>query len=271
MGIFGRSKKNKPTLPPQPETEYGPNTSYSTAWRPQTPQNLGSESGRPQTSQGLRYAPPPPGWIYPAPQPYQQVFVSNYILAAPQPLENRPAGKKNKNKPKAASVTDLSKLLLQGDVPSCIPGAKIFNEGLPVPPYVPGAGIFNEGFLLPSYVPGAQRFNEAHQVRGHEGAEIDTLYKLISSKLDAVVTLIDGEKFSGDEKDLWVSHPPTRQNPERHRGAAGEDNFKGRQRLKHTDDTSCPIATAIVKTNYFAKVNIYANSRLPPDLPPVKL
>lgn len=36
-------------------------------------------------------------------------------------------------------------------------------------------------------------------------------------------------------------------------------------------DKSCPIGSKLVSTNYFAKVNLYANSRLPRDLPPVKL
>lgn len=31
------------------------------------------------------------------------------------------------------------------------------------------------------------------------------------------------------------------------------------------------ITTAITSTNYFAKANLYANARLPPNLPPLKL
>ncbi len=31
------------------------------------------------------------------------------------------------------------------------------------------------------------------------------------------------------------------------------------------------ISSAIISTNYFAKVNLYANSKLPPNLPPLKL
>jgi hypothetical protein len=211
--------------------------------------------------------------MYPAQlpyQPYQQIFVSNYLLTAPQPFQPQSTGKKGKSKPKASSVIDLPKLL-QGDVPSCIPGAKIFNEGLPVPPCVPGARIFNEGISLSSHVPGTQIINNGLPVWNFEGPESDALYKLISSKLDAVVTLIDGEKFSGDEKDLWVSQPPATQNQERQVVAARKDTVKERPKGKLKDETSGPIATAIVNTNYFAKVGLYANSKLPADLPPVKL
>lgn len=31
------------------------------------------------------------------------------------------------------------------------------------------------------------------------------------------------------------------------------------------------ISSAVTSTNYFAKVNLYANSQLPPNLPPLKL
>jgi hypothetical protein len=198
--------------------------------------------------------------------------VSNYLLTVPQPLQPQSAGKKSKskNKQKASSVTNLSRLL-QGDVPSCIPGAKIFNEGMSLPSCVPGARIFNEGISLPPCVPGAQIINNGLPVWNFERSESDALYKLISSKLDAVVTLIDGEKFSGDEKDLWVSPPPAPQNQERQIVVARKDTAKERPNGKLKDETGCPITTTIVNTNYFTKVDLYANSKLPADLPPVKL
>lgn len=148
--------------------------------------------------------------------------------------------------------------LLAGDVPSCIPGARLFNEVLAgdVPPYIPGARIFNEGTPVLNN-------NAAQYV--NQGA---ALYDLISSKFNAVITLIDSEKFSGDEKELDVYRPPQplwqqEQQPEYSNKELSKGKSKGM--------TNNAISSAMTSTNYFAKVNLYANSRLPPNLPPMKL
>jgi hypothetical protein len=79
----------------------------------------------------------------------------------------------------------------------------------------------------------------------------------ISSKFDAVITCIDEEKFSGDERDLRIQQyqaDPQHVYPESSRS------------------TSQTVATsASTSTNHFAKVWSYSNSRLPPYLPPLKL
>ena len=95
------------------------------------------------------------------------------------------------------------------------------------------------------------------------------LCDLISSKFNTVITLIDGERFSGDERELAVYQPPqpTWQQEQPDTGYADRDLFKG----KSKGVVNNKISTALVSTNYFAKVNLYANSRLPPNLPPMKL
>jgi hypothetical protein len=108
---------------------------------------------------------------------------------------------------------------------------------------------------IPDYVPEARMFNNG----------ISALQRqLISSKLDAVITQIDGEIFSGDERELAVYEQPPMWQQERERG---QEHSRGKS--KGMVDNS--IGSALAGTNYFAKVNIYANSRLPPNFPPLKL
>jgi hypothetical protein len=128
------------------------------------------------------------------------------------------------------------------DIPSCIPGAQIFNDGIPHW-HRQGTQYLNQGAAL---------------------------YELISSKFNSVVTSIDGERFSGDEKELWVYQPPSQQFNELQVVRTKKEGTKKAKPISK-GDTGCPIAANIASANYFSKINLYANSRLPPDLPPVKL
>jgi hypothetical protein len=127
---------------------------------------------------------------------------------------------------------------------------------------------------MPSCIPGAQIFNDAIPNWHRQGTQYlnqsAALYELISSKFNSVVTLIDGERFSGNENDLWVHQPRPPQSQELALVTTRkEGNKKSKPRSK--DDIGCPIGAKIAPGNYFSKVDLYANSRLPPDLPPVKL
>ena len=89
----------------------------------------------------------------------------------------------------------------------------------------------------------------------------DVLCDLISTKFDAVITSIDGEQFGGDEQELEI--PDDVQS-----GIRGGWGIGSRQVSRGANRA---ISTAVVGTNYFAKANLYANSRLPPNLPPLQL
>lgn len=89
----------------------------------------------------------------------------------------------------------------------------------------------------------------------------ETLCNLISSKLDAVITSIDGEAFAGDEKELEISEDT----PSGIRGGWGVTS------REVSRGANKAISSAVVSTNYFDKVNLYTNSRLPPKLPTLKL
>ena len=240
MAIFGRSKKktttsqtahSTPIYNSQPSLQVPP--PYTIA--PQ--QSWTNFEQRPNTSHGYGSPPPPQGWAGPL-VPYQPIFVNqNYIL--PPPLPQRPPKKGGGaiSKLKLNSVSNL----LAGDVPHCIPGAQIFNDGIP-----------------------------AWQ---HQGTQYlcqgAALYDLISSKFDTVVTLIDGERFSGDERELVVFQPPAPmfREPQQQSGYTNQELMQG----KSKGIVNNSISSALVSTNYFAKVNLYANSKLPPNLPPMKL
>lgn len=89
----------------------------------------------------------------------------------------------------------------------------------------------------------------------------ETLYNLISTKLNAVITSIDGETFAGKEKELEICEDT----PSGIRGGGG---MTSRELSRGANKA---VSSAVVSTNYFAKANLYTNSRLPPNLPPLKL
>jgi len=241
MGIFSRSKKHSQTpqkqskpLEAPPPAEYNVYHMPPQAERPAT--SHGHANGL-MPPQGWPAGPPPP---YPALpyQPYQQIFISNYILPAPQ---SQSCSKKVKNKLQSASMVHLPQL--GPNIPSCVPGAQIFNDVIPH-----------------WHQQGTQYLNQSA-----------ALYDLICSKFNSVVTSIDGENFSGNENDLWVQSPPPQQFEQALVVSKKKDVVKENLKDNSKDNTGCPIATKITSSNYFTKVNLYANSRLPMDLPVVKL
>jgi hypothetical protein len=248
MGLFSRNKKycSTTTSPPtQAATLYPQSSGYQLQYAPPLPERSDPHKGQvygPLPSSGWPSGPPPP---YPATpyQPYQQVFVSNnYILPPPPVKPQRTGDKKAKNKTQSCSMIHLPQL--GPNIPPCVPGAQLFNDGLP-------------------------RWHQQGTQYLNQGA---ALCDLISSKFNSVVTSIDAEKFSGDERELWVYQPPTPPQYEQSRAVAIKtEKSKGKPKPGSKDDTGCPIVAKITSANYFSKVNLYANSRLPPNLPPVKL
>lgn len=87
------------------------------------------------------------------------------------------------------------------------------------------------------------------------------LCDLISSKFDAVITSIDGENFTGNEKELEIRD-------DLNSGIRGGWGSTSREVSRGANRA---ISSAVVSTNYFPKANLYANSRLPPNLPQLKL
>lgn len=94
------------------------------------------------------------------------------------------------------------------------------------------------------------------------------LYDQIQTKFNEVMTSIDCERFSGHEGDLFHYQPAPAQAPAtlpdkgRAKKVSKKDNPKGQ---------TTAVVTSLASGGYFAKVDLYANSRLPDDLPPLRL
>ena len=245
MAIFGKSKKSKAaatTYPSQPPPQsqsapafyQQPNPSGLNAIPPQ-PQWTYIEQ-RPQTSAG-HSNPAPQGWLVaPVPQHYQPIFFTQNVQVPPPKPPRLQKSSGPISKLKLSSMSDL----LAHDVPECIPGARIFNDGIP-PLQMQATQYLNQGAAL---------------------------CDLITSKFNEIITLIDGERFSGNEGELVVHqpHPQPMWQQEQPRNA-NKEIVKGKSKGMVNNS----ISSALTSTNYFAKVNLYANSRLPPNLPPLKL
>lgn len=315
MGLFSSKKRKKttcpetlpaPRQPPRPSTAPHPTSTSTSSHRPraqhhQPPQSSSQQqSPRPQAqsqfrlddpqqhplqyaqhnpmaSQPAGYLPAPPGWTpTPAqpPPPYnahqhqnqrpcQPIVVNQYYLhpTPPTPTAKTAVAKKSTgtlNK-LGGSVAYLTSDVV-GDV---IP--QIYGESLTA---------------WQTY--GTQMVNQT-------AAVVDQ----ISSRLNHVMTMIDGEPVAGNEVDLFMLRPPAgtggpNVNPRpplaknkgdrrdrEDRGDRGErrDRDRGdkdKDRYNTKGETSA-VAAAVVSGSYFSKVDMYTNSKLPRDLPRLKL
>ncbi|KAI0456709.1 alpha/beta-hydrolase [Xylaria acuta] len=104
------------------------------------------------------------------------------------------------------------------------------------------------------------------------------LYDRISCKFDDVMTLIDRDKFTGEENELFM-YPQACQTSSSssdviRRSAASKDSQGKRNKKKSKDapkGQTSAVAASLITSGYFAKVDLYANSRLPLDLPPFQV
>ncbi|KAJ3573922.1 hypothetical protein NPX13_g4530 [Xylaria arbuscula] len=100
------------------------------------------------------------------------------------------------------------------------------------------------------------------------------LYDQISSKFDDVMTLIDRDKFLGNENDLFVYEQPAHASPLPSLDTKHQSSTSKGGRAKKSKDQPKGQATAVVASaisgGYFAKVDLYVNSKLPLDLPPFR-
>ena len=97
----------------------------------------------------------------------------------------------------------------------------------------------------------------------------------ISDRFNEVLTRIDGDRYAGHEKDLFTYQPglvPPHGPP----SVVTTDRVLPKKNKKdHTKDhpkgQTTAVAASVISGGYFAKVDMYANSRLPMNLPPLKL
>jgi hypothetical protein len=149
----------------------------------------------------------------------------------------RPRTRKHKKLSHSLSKLNLSSVtnLLTSIVPESNEGDQMFNYGLPA-------------------------------CQQQEAMEEPTLRSIISAKFNSIVTLIDGEKFSGDEAyfSLSQSNLPIWQQQEA--GFTAQEISNG-----FSKEAANNAKLEFSSGNYFSKVYLYANSRLQRSLPPLKL
>ncbi|KAK8253294.1 Alpha/Beta hydrolase protein [Phyllosticta capitalensis] len=89
------------------------------------------------------------------------------------------------------------------------------------------------------------------------------LCDLISSKLDSVINSIDDEVFSGNHDELVIYEHP------QHAHSGSQEHVN--QQVVSVEGGHQNVVETANKHNRFSKVWHYANSRLPPHLPPFKV
>jgi hypothetical protein len=108
------------------------------------------------------------------------------------------------------------------------------------------------------------------------------MYDIISDKFNNVISCIDDETFSGNERDLiftleqnpWPYAPPPSP-PQNTRDLVHNDRHQTNTRSvapqQHRSANNDPTLPKIAAANIFLKATMYANSYLPPHLPPFRV
>ncbi|PSR87110.1 Alpha/Beta hydrolase protein [Coniella lustricola] len=276
MGLFSR-KKSKDVPAAQPAAPVGrpaitPQTRPVSALPPYRPAQAPPPQYRasppshgtiaqhappppPLTFQPVGYLPPPPDWSTETPPPayphrvprrpvqQQAPIVVNqhyYLVQGPQPDQPRPAPVASNNSLAnlfVGSAVNLTAKVLPGVSPALLAdGAQCGSKMLDSPCSVT-YGMY-------------ERFND-------------------------LMTLIDRDKYCGNEKDLFIYQPQTSTS-----SPATEDSGRGKLVGKPRKDQLAkrdsrgqlpPTVSSTTSSSYFSKVELYANARLPNDLPPFRL
>jgi len=252
MGFFDRKRPKKALS--APATEAPPGSSLPLpVWHGEG--QLQHVPAAAPSFQPVGLLPPPPGWTAASLVPFQYagqappiVVNQHYYLAPPPPAAPRPH----------TSSGPLDKLHLGSMVNAAanlIPGVDLVRSldgRLHWPPC--GSGVLNEGAAL---------------------------YEQISSRFDNVMSMIDQDRYHGNESDLFVCHQPPAPLPliRDLAGGATTDRSLARRKNKqepppprdHPKGQTTAVAASVISGNYFAKVDLYANSRLPLNLMPLRL
>ncbi|KAK4446873.1 mono and diacylglycerol lipase [Podospora aff. communis PSN243] len=258
MGFFFRTKKPKKETSPSKEQRGGWGTSH---YKPRPPPPPGGAWYNPNDPyqlpppQPIGLLPAPPGWVPQSPTPhYQQpasypapIVVNQhhyYLGQAPpsqapdqSPLSGSPPSKLN-----LGSVLDLAK-------EACNPKNLDSNVA---------CNTLQEC--------GTQLLNQSA-----------ALYDQISDRFNDIMTLIDGDRYVGNEKDLFAwqsaqSAQPASPSPTfAVTTEKGGSKSKPKPRPRDHPKGQTSAAAAVISGSFFAKVELYANSKLPMDLPPLRL
>ncbi|KAH8879567.1 alpha/beta-hydrolase [Thozetella sp. PMI_491] len=260
MGLFSRSSKvSKETGSRPPKDPRSPPPQYHQSPPPPPPLSQVSQPWYPDSSyqslgsfQPAGLLPPPSGWTGAsvAPPPYQQppIIVNQHYYITPQgpPVPPR--------RPHTSSGP-FSKAAL----------ASVVNLADDMMPAANFPQLFDDG--LPSW----------HGYKTRLVNQSAALCDQISSRFGNVMTLIDRDGYEGNEKDLFVCRPgwqwpeaPTSVAPSTEKAPARKTG-KSAPTKDHPKGQTTAVAASVLSGDYFAKVELYANSKLPMKLPPLDL
>ena len=261
MGFFTRSKKvKKKDSPSQPQDARRAPPS-------QCPPPPPSQASQPAPYQAAGYLPPPPSYsaVSPPTTSYHQhggyppiiVNQHHYYLGAPPPHQpparqytaNTPLGKVN-----LGPAVELAKEVCQG---TCIP--RLIDGALPLW-HSCGGALVSHGNALTDV---SHRFNDA-------------LEREIYNHFDNIMTLIDQGRDDGKERDMFAWQPASMPSQSLPPAPQATETSLSRPSTRKSHRKENPkgqttAAASIVSGSVFAKVDLYANSRLPMNLPPLKL
>ncbi|KAI0598916.1 Alpha/Beta hydrolase protein [Biscogniauxia sp. FL1348] len=213
----------------------------------------------PAQFQPAGYLSPPPGWNPGPPPPplpnhyqdqrqYPPIIVNQHYYLGP-PSYNHPANPyPSNNGLSALSRFKLGSTAELMQIPSDVVN-QIFDDGLP---------------RWHGY--GSQLLNQSA-----------AMYDQICDKFNDVMTLIDRDRFVGNENDLFMYQAPTETPPppppvESSKQVSTSRKGHGKKSKKDAPKgQTSAVATSIISAGYFSKVDLYANSKLPLDLLPLRL
>ncbi|CAP72991.1 uncharacterized protein PODANS_2_4150 [Podospora anserina S mat+] len=265
MGFFTRSKKAKKDTPKPPSKHQSSRASGQRQLPPPppsaTPASPHLQHGRPYIPSSPQFQPagllpPPSGWEpYQLPYPSPPIIVNqhHYYLGPPPPLPPRddhssrsqPSG--SNHKLNLDSAVDLAKNLCQEAGIT-----RMFDSALSQSP-------------LSSY--GAELVDQSN-----------ALLNQVSNQFNDVLTMIDRDHYSSHEKEIlaWQpQQPPQSQELVRVSDSSlSEKSMHKPPKRSHKRDHpkgQTTAAATVVSGSIFSKVELYANSRLPMNLQPLKL
>ncbi|KAL1838491.1 hypothetical protein VTJ49DRAFT_2629 [Mycothermus thermophilus] len=257
MAFFVRYKKVKKS-PSQPSKDRKREQKSSQPASP-NPVPQGWQPGSPHQQalpfQPAGLLPAPAGWnggpsappAYAQPGTYPPIIVNqhHYYLGAPPPLPPRPDA--------SPATPPSGKLNLE----TAVDLAKDLYQGLP----------HWLDHVLPSWHACGNQL--VHQGNG--------LVNEISHRFDNVLTAIDQGAYNGREHDIYSWQPGDASTPPASSQAATETTKKAHPKTdkkshkRHAPKGQTSVPAGGNSGGLFAKVELYANSRLPMNLPPLKL
>ncbi|KAJ4388684.1 hypothetical protein N0V93_006143 [Gnomoniopsis smithogilvyi] len=270
MGFFSRSKSKAPPAQPTgqnpvqverqpaalgsppPQRRQAPPPQYSPA---QVSGIIGADgtdmaysqlqtAGSRPPLQEWNNASPPPAYQQPPPQQAPIVVNQHYYLCQPDNSGQGPStGGCHFTKLAVGSAVNLTNQIMPGVLPAILEAGSTCRNG------------------------------SSNRTDGQHSTSKNQLYH----RFNEVMTLIDCERYAGNERDLFLcqqgSAESTTSEVATTRGQLTSNPKKHEQRKQsgHPKGQTTGVAASVISGNYFAKVELYANSRLPMNLPPLKL